>query len=88
MICSKPLNMTKLLNDCESTNHDIIERVEECYKILLDAGSDHLAIVTIKNEMGTWQESAFTGELMFGTLVSCSHYDSAFAKQLIVNRRN
>ena len=79
--------MTGFMNDFESTNHDL-ERVEECYKILLDAGSDLLATYTENRAIGALQTSAFTEQLMGGTLVMFSCYDSASTKQLIVIRRN
>jgi len=73
MICSKPLDMTKLMNNHEATNHDL-ERVEECYKILLDAGSDPFSICTGVINIGAFRMSAFTDQLLGGTLVRCSCY--------------
>ncbi len=87
MICSKPLDMTRIMNDFESTSHDL-ERVEECYKILVDAGSDPTAICTSECAIGACQTSTFTEQLERGTLVWYSCHDSAFTKQLTVNRRN
>ncbi len=86
MICSNPLAMTGFMNDFESTDHDL--EIVECYKILVDAGSDPSSICTMDYEIGACRISAFTEQLLGGTLVMCSCYDSAFTKQLIVTRRN
>ena len=69
------------MNDSELHCEDL-ERVERCYKLLLDAGSYIGSI----NYYG--YASAFHVALSVGTLVRRLYRDSVDAMQLIISRQN
>ena len=71
--------------DVDSADEDL-ERVEGCYSVLLDAGSDISSVITsdVDHEAG-WL-SAFTEALDAGTLVRHSCRSLVLVKQLITYR--
>ena len=59
------------MNDSETADEDR-NRVEGCYKLLLDAGSDLSSVETYYDDRTV---SAFSSALMYGTLVRRSCCD-------------
>lgn len=62
--------MFKRFHDCDRNNEDLA-RVEGCYKLLLDAGSD-ISSVTFSEtnwDGDTCWMSAFSNEILIGSLV-------------------
>lgn len=75
--------MLQAMNDHESNDEDL-ERREECYKILLETGSD-LSSISLQHLFGRgiFWTSAFSLELSYGTLVRllpllCVTYKAAY----------
>ena len=73
--------------DCESADEER-KRREDCCKLLLDTGSD-ISSVDFRDynyTEGWYLASAFSLELLDGTLVRRSSYELVRAKQLIILR--
>ena len=61
--------MLRWLNDFETADEEL-EKREECYKLLLDAGSDISSIrLQAYRDIDVFWVSAFSEELMYGTSV-------------------
>ena len=73
--------------DRDKSDEDL-ERVDGCYKLLLDAGSDISSVNKYDPDLdGAW-ESAFYLALYKGTLVRPPYRDSVEGMQLIIFRPN
>lgn len=79
--------MFPLWNDSECACEDL-ERVERCYKLLLDAGSDIPPTTPYDDGFDDLWISAFSKALYRGTLVRRLSRDSVDAMQLIISRQN
>ena len=65
-----------------------LERMEQCYKMLLDAGSDILSVDKLGVDPDSAWDSAFYAALYKGTLVRRLCRDLVDAVQLIICRPN
>ena len=73
--------------DCKTSDEDR-ERIEECYRLLLDAGSDTSSVLNLIRDLypEALSASAFRISLLHGTLVRRPHPTSLCATWLIVSR--
>ena len=73
------------MNDSETSDEDL-ERMEDCYRTLLDAGSDILSVDKHGLDPDSAWDSAFYKALYKGTLVRHLYRHSVDAMQLIISR--
>ena len=69
IVCSKPLQLAAHMNDSHWADEDI-ERIDGCYKLLIDAGSDLSSVLCEESNEYSWEVSALSAALDGDSLVS------------------